>query len=672
VKTVAIDRQHKVLYEFGVFLLDPEERLLSCRGDAIPLTPKAFDTLLLLVENCGHRLSKDELIEKLWPDSFVGENSLAQNISALRKALDERSGGQQYIETLPRLGYRFTAPVTRVESRDEERDGAPAANVEREVSGEIPLSGREPFVLESEKQPVQQADTTNVTQSRELSATANPVRFRLFIGALSVMAILGVVAYAFLLRKSRPSPTTPPQRLAILPFRNIKEDPQTDFLGFSLADAVITKLRYVSTLIVRPSAYVDKYRNQTIDPKQVADELQVDLLLTGNFIKEGDSLRITSQLVDVARNEIVWRDTMDLKYEKLITVQDEVTAQVIKGLQLNLSPTERENLTRDTPANALAYEYFLHGVDLYSRNDFSMSVNMLEKTVSLDPTYALAWAHLGRSYNASAAFALEGGNAYEKAFAAYEKALRLNPQQVEPRIFMANTYTDTGRVNQAIPLLRETLEANPNTAEAHWELGYAYRFGGMLQDSIQECERARQLDPKVKINNSALNSYIYNGEYAKFLQSLPPTENNAYVIFYRGFGNYYLKNWTSAAADFDRAYQLDPSFYTQVGKALSEGIAGRKDRGIELLRDLEHKIQERNVRDSEGVYKVAQAYAILGDKTSALRVLRRSIEGGFVCYPYFVSDPLLEQIRNEPEFAPLMQLARNGHEEFKRTFFPGQ
>jgi len=351
-------------------------------------------------------------------------------------------------------------------------------------------------------------------------------------------------------------------------------------------------------------------------------------------------------------------------------VQDEVTARVIDGLQLKLSPAERQNLALDTPANPLAYDYFLRGVDLYSRNDFAPAISMFEKTVSLDPNYALAWAHLGRTYNALASFALAGNEAYDKAFRAYEKALQLNPQEVEPRIYLANTYTDTGRVTQAVPLLKETLEAHPNLAEAHWELGYAYRFGGMLEESIGECEQARRLDPKVKINNSAINGYLYTGAYQKFLQSLPATDTNAYIVFYRGYGNYYLKNWSSAAADFDRAYQLAPSFYSQVGAALSKNIAGHKDQGLTLMHDLEDKIQQRNVRDAEGVYKVAQAYAILGDKSSALRVLRRSIEGGFVCYPYITSDPLLESLHNEPEFTQLRDLTRTKHEEFKSQFFP--
>ena len=175
----------------------------------------------------------------------------------------------------------------------------------------------------------------------------------------------------------------------------------------------------------------------------------------------------------------------------------------------------------------------------------------------------------------------------------------------------------------------------------------------------------------MKLNNSAINSYLYTGEYSKFLSSLPPTENIAYIIFYRGFGNYYLKEYTKAAADFDRAYQLDPSLYSQVGAALSSGIRGDREQGLSLLRDLERKIDERNVRDAEGVYKVAQGYAVLGDKVSALRVLRRSIEGGFICYPYFVSDPLIEPLRSEPDYATLIELARQRHEEFKRQFFSG-
>ena len=140
-----------------------------------------------------------------------------------------------------------------------------------------------------------------------------------------------------------------PRSLAILPFRNLNGDPETDFLGFSLADEIITKLDYVNALTVRPSSSVDKYRNQIVDPKKVAADLNVDTLLTGTFIKDGDDLRITAQLVDVKPDKILWREAIDLKYDKLLTVQDRVAQQIIKQLELNLSPAEAANLKPEKP-----------------------------------------------------------------------------------------------------------------------------------------------------------------------------------------------------------------------------------------------------------------------------------------------------------------------------------
>jgi tetratricopeptide (TPR) repeat protein len=172
-----------------------------------------------------------------------------------------------------------------------------------------------------------------------------------------------------------------------------------------------------------------------------------------------------------------------------------------------------------------------------------MAIKMLEKSTELNPKYSLTWAHLGRAYDATASFQLGGREQYQRAEAAYEKALSLQPAQIETRVYMANMFTDTGRVEQAVPLLREALKANPNHAEAHWELGYAYRFAGALQESVLECEQARQLDPGVKLNSSALNSYLYLGQYDKFLQSLPKTEDSALIVFYRGFGEYSNRIW---------------------------------------------------------------------------------------------------------------------------------
>lgn len=483
-----------------------------------------------------------------------------------------------------------------------------------------------------------------------------------------LIAVLAV-AYFFAQRMARRSQESYPRSLAILPFRNLKQDPQTDFLGFSLADEIITKMGYINALNVRPSSSVDKYRNQVIDPQKVAAELNVNTLLTGSFIREGDELRITTQLIDVKLDKILWRDVIDLKYDRLLTVQDRVAEQIIKGLELNLSPAEAANLKPAQPISSEAYEYYLRGIDFYSLNQFADAISALEKSTSIEPNYAPAWAHLGRAYTTHASLEFGGREDYVKAQAAYEKAIALNPALLEPRIYMANLYTDTGRVEQAVPLLRSVLQDSPNNAEAHWELGYAYRFAGMLKESVEECERARQNNPQVKINSSALNAYLYLGEYDKFLESLPANDN-VYILFYRGLGEFYKNQTQEAAVAFDGAFERNSSLLpADVGKALSFSIKHEPARGLELLRQTEMKLEDSGVSDAEGMYKMAQAFAVLGDKASALHMLRHSIGGGFFCYPYFESDPLLQPIRGETEFQILLNEARSRHEQFQKTFF---
>src|SRR6202167_3260588 len=200
---------------------------------------------------------------------------------------------------------------------------------------------------------------------------------RIWLWRLAILLVaIAAIGYFYARRSSLPT-SARPRSLAILPFRNLKQDPETDFLGFSLADAIITKLGYVNALTIRPSSSIDKYLTQIADPKKVAADLNVDTLLTGSFIKDGDDLRITAQLIDVKPDKILWQDTMDLKYDKLVTVQDRVAQHIIKGLELNLSPAEAANLKPDNPINSLAYEDYLRGVDLYSLNEFTPAIQLL-------------------------------------------------------------------------------------------------------------------------------------------------------------------------------------------------------------------------------------------------------------------------------------------------------
>lgn len=699
-------KQAKRFYEFGPFRLDLEECLLVREGESVSLPPKVFETLKVLVENNGHVLKKEDLMTKIWPDSFVEESNLAQNISALRKVLGETAGGQKYIETLTKRGYRFIAPVKEIlEEPPELNRPSPvevvsAPRFDQAFATQQKETGADWLMSEGDDEAAMAG--SSLTAQREIGVRSDAVTDAVVVkhpqpapaGAASitsvvvaptvrrgpiskpgwlaasvvVMALLAGFAY-FTRSRKEIIPAKRARTLAVLPFRNLKPDQDTDFLSFSLADAIITKLGYVGEIVVRPSSYIEKYRNQIIEPDKVAEALKVNTLLTGTYLREGDELEINVQLFDVSTTSALWSDTIRLKSEKLITVQDQIVQPIIKALRLNLNPAEAQRLQKDAPTNPQAYEYFLRGVALYAENNFRLALQMLDKAIAIDPGFAQAYANRGRAWNASGSFDFAGREAYRKAQADFDKALSLNPNLVEALIYKANLLTDTGRVEQAVPLLREAIDAHPTHAEAHWELGYAYRFAGMLKEAIAEGERARQFDPEVKITTSAFNSYIYDGQYQQFLDRLPLREDNAFIIFYRGLGRYYLGDRKSAAADFDRAFALDASLYTQAGRALSYELAGRKDEGLELLRNTEKRIEASGVNDAEGIYKLAQAYAVLGDKAASLRVLRRSIAGGFFCYPYFTTDPLLQNLRGESEYASLMETARKRHEEFRQKFF---
>jgi DNA-binding winged helix-turn-helix (wHTH) protein/TolB-like protein/Flp pilus assembly protein TadD len=638
------------LVRFANFEVDLRAGELRREGSKVRLQEQPFSLLTVLLESAGEVVTREELRKRLWSeDTFVDfDHRLAVAVSKLRDALRDSAEKPLFVETVGRRGYRFVSQLESADSLPVDSKGG---------VGETSLPSSRPTANGVRPKP------------EPLGSTRSRTSTLIFLSSVGFAVLLGVIVLPkFFHIRSAKGQSLSPRSLAILPLQNHGQDLNSDFLGLSLADVLITKLAYVHTLSVRPSAAIEKYRGTAIDLQKVAADLKVDTLLTGSFIRDGDNLRITYQLVDARTEKILGQGVIDLKYDNLLSVQDRVTGQLISQLKLNLSPSEAERLKPENPVSPVAYEYFLQGLDFYGQHKFPLAIKMLEKSTEIDPVYAPAWAYLGASYNSDAAFELGGRDEYGRAQAAYEKALAIQPNLLDAQIFLANLLVDTGKVEQAVPLLRDALKTNGNYAAAHWELGYAYRFAGMLDDSFAECQRARQLDPLVKANGSVLNTYLYLGEYQKFLESLP-VDDSSFILFYRGFGEFHEREFDQASKDFDRAYELDPTLYTGIGKALSDSIQHRKEDGLDLLNGLQRKITERGVGDPEATYKIAQAYAVLGDKTSALRALRASIESGFFSYPYIVQDPLLNDLHAELEFDQILKIARQRHEAFKNSFF---
>ncbi len=637
------------VYEFDSFILDEKLKVLLRDGERVPLTPKALELLIVFVDKAGLVLERDELMEIVWPDTFVEESNLAVTVSTLRKALGEMPGGGQYISTLPRRGYRFAAEVRT-------SDGT--------VDPTIPNTIRQ--------QDLTQLDSKlHSTNQEVIGSRIRPFANRLIgtksrASALVSILVLATAATAYLIFNWRVDRDGEGEirRLAVLPFRNQKPSEDTEYLGFALADSVINRLDYLKSLVIRPSSYVGKYANSKKSTKEIARELDVDTVLTGTYLKDGEDVIVYAELVDVRTDDKLWSESIKVKSGNLVEIQDYVAQKVVGGLRLNLTDAEGKRLLHSVSVDPVAFEYFLRSRYLLSTNNNQKAIDLLEKSVSLDQNNALAWAYLGRAYHINALQFSGDRSELSSAEANYEQAIALDPELSQARLMMAKLFTETGRVERAVPLLIELVQTHPNMAEAHWELSYAYRYAGLLEESEQEGDLALKIGSKLESHQ--FNTYLYTGEYEKFLASLPVRED-AYVVFYRGLAQYYLGQLTEAASAFDRAYELNQaSVITQIGKALRFAIAGKNREGLQLLKTAEARITKLGIGDGEIAYKFAQAYDALGDNDSALRALDRSIDQGFFCYPYFAADPLLKNVRSEPACANILEKARHRQEALKR------
>jgi DNA-binding winged helix-turn-helix (wHTH) protein/TolB-like protein/Tfp pilus assembly protein PilF len=629
-------------YEFGPFRLDPAAHVLLRGGEAVSLPPKAFDTLLVLVRQRGKLLAKEELLNAVWPDSYVEENNLNQYVSMLRKVLCENGSGSKYIETIPRLGYRFVAEVEEIGAEE-------GKSVTARTSTPIKVT-----------QPLGPEHQTLAFLKRRKSWD----RLVIIVAAGLLSVLLAVAGIYRLYWENTPVVSTTTRTLAVLPLRNLKPDPETNFLGMALTDAIINRLGYVNELTVEPLLSVAKYRNADADPRQIARELKVQSVLTGSYVKEGDAVRITTELISADKGTHPSRDSIELKYEKLMSVQDRVAASVIHSMGLGLQPEELDRLRKGLPTDPVAYEYYLRGFDASFNSDFQGSMRLLEKSVALEPGNAMAWAMLATVYLAYARVQSGGADYADKGWEAFRRAVALDANNRYIVDLMAFQLIENNKADQAIAALRESIGQNAHDSFAHFYLSEAYRYGGALDQSVTEGELALKLNPNV--GQTLLLTYIYVGQYRKFLESLPRDDTNARSVFYRGLAYCYLKDPRRAAAEFDRAFALNPDLlHAQIGRALTYAMTHQQARGLDLMGKVEHA----NSADGEMVYKMAQAYSQLGDKRSSLRLLRKSIELNFYPYSYFLHDPELEPIRSEPEYSVVMDLARRRREAFLKRFF---
>lgn len=646
-------------YEFGPFRIDTAERLLLRDGVAVALTPKVFDTLLVLVQNSGHILTKDELLKLVWSDSIVEEASLTKNVSTLRKALGQTSETVQYIETIPWRGYRFSAPVTCLEVPD-------TVVVEERTISRIVIHQDEDIV----------SDTAGSSRALPPAQRRSGRRFYFGIAAALLIAIAAVIWIAI----NRATPTNGSQsitkKLAVLPFKSLSSDGAENYLGLGIADTLIIRLSNIKELKVRPTSAVRRYVNAETDSLAAGRELQVDSVLDGTFLKVGDHLRVSVNLLRVEDGASLWADRFDEQFTNIFEIQDRISQQVAARLRHRLDPIEQAQLVKKYASNPEAYSFYSKamyhssniGPDPKSKPEAELAIDLFRKAIELDHDYALAHAQLAYAYGQTAVFLEDNPSLIELANQELGIAERLDPDLAEvhaARYFIAFSQYGGWKIENAIRELR--LAQKLNSMVGHSELADLYAHIGLERQANEEFEIALDADPN--------NDRIKNSHISWFFLTARPDEGLELSKRFYGRGpdvSYFLekKMVTDAAPLVEQAYQKDQGYLTSVNRAMLLALEGNHSQAQESIQAILRQ-SRRNRGYHHLTYNVARIYALAGLSEQAVKWLRVTVEEGFPCYPLFQRDTFLDGIRKDSAFVQFLAEMKTRWEYYEREVAAG-
>jgi DNA-binding winged helix-turn-helix (wHTH) protein/TolB-like protein len=652
------------LYEFGEFRLDRVKRLLLRDGEVVALPPKAFETLLTLIENRDRVVEKSELMDSIWPDSFVEEANLTQNVSILRKALGERAGEHRYVVTVPGRGYRFVAGVR--DASDQVTD----VIVERHAVTKIVAEQEEeiaPGGIESEQilGPAEFPENTRHPKTRAA---------RHWLAILALAMLLAALTYVLLFRGAPTAVAPEIKSLAVLPFRSLNQETQEEYLGLGVAADIITKISQSGELVVRPTSAVRKYVRQEMDALAAARELNVDAVLDSTYLHVGNQLRVTVNLLRVADGTSLWAEKFDERFTDIFAIQDKVSQQVAQRLRLRLSAAQQARLTKRYTSNPEAYSYYAKalyysssiGPDLRTRSQSDLAVDLFKKAIDLDPNYSLAHTQLGYAYARIAVFQEDNPALIEQAKQQLGIAERLDPQLAEvhvARYFIVFSQYEGWQVEAGIRELRLAQQLDPNAG--HLELGDLYNHIGLEKQAVEEFETALKVDPN---NNRIKNTYV-----DEFFVSARPEEGLEATnrFFNRGPDHkYYLEKGMvkEAAPLVEEEFQKDSKSVSKfVNRVLLLALQGKHQEAESAVPAILKR--ERRYRGyHHGTYNIARIYALGGKSHEALKWLHVTVKEGFPCYPLFARDPFLNRIRQDPAFKQFLEEMKIRWEGYQRDF----
>jgi DNA-binding winged helix-turn-helix (wHTH) protein/TolB-like protein/Tfp pilus assembly protein PilF len=619
--------QVRHLYEFGPFRLDPGKPCLWRNGELVSLTPKALETLLVLIQQNGKLVEREDLMRAIWPDTFVEDGNLNFNVSMLRKALGTNDAGEQYIQTVPRHGYRFSADV-------------------REVTEEVPA-------LVVERQPHKRR-----SGDREIAATG--WRNKSVYGAIVLVSIALVAVASWYLLRRPATAGTQIRSIAILPLQPLHEDEMDKTLALGLTDTLVTRLGSLRSVAVRPIVSVGRYARGEQDPVELGRKLQVDAVLAGTLQHTEGHLRVNARLLRVADNTLIWSGSFDENESDIFKLQDQLSLQVTESLVSRLSDKERVLLARRYTENSEAFHAYWRGRFFFEKRNALKAVAEFRHAIDLDPNYALAYAGLADAYMLQATTTSGSDEElFENARVSINKSLALDPTLAESVNSQAQLkyfyYWDWPGAEQSF---KRALELDPNSVDAHQFYARLLATLGRYPEALAEVERARELDPRSTDLAVPLFAILEKqGHYDEALKALETAlqmDKDA-TVAQRAIGKIYLlkgeyaKVIELAHEHFPNSKEIDLFWASMLATAYYK--IGQRDKATEM----HDYLKKLAANDSKALYFLVMHYSEVGRIDEALAGLEKCLELREERMIWSKDEPRFAAIKDDPRFHSLLQ-----------------
>jgi TolB-like protein len=449
-------------------------------------------------------------------------------------------------------------------------------------------------------------------------------------------------------------------RLMVLPFKVLRPDAETDFLAFSLPDAITTSLSGLSALVVLSSAVAARFGGDAPDFRRMATEADVDVVVTGSLLRAGDRVRVTTQLVEAPAGTLLWSQSAQVTLTDIFELEDSLVHRIVEALALPLTAREHRLLAQDVPESPKAYEFYLRANQLaLDSSTWPVARDLYLQCVETAPRYAPAWAKLGRVYRLLAKYApSQSPELEQRADNAFRKALDLNGELALAHSLYAQFEVESGRPKDAMLRLLGRAEAGGAQVDLYVGLVHACRYCGLLEASVAAHENARRLDPQIR--TSVNFTHLAMGQYDRAIAADAPGD-----LF--GTRNYALATLGRGAEVLEICRQMEPTVQgAERGLLRAQRASVEGDRGAIL--EAMSVLLAAGMRDPEGIYMGVRSLALLGLHEEALRHFERVVEGGYFCVPYFLGDPWIAGLRDHQGFAAAMGRAEALFDEARRAF----